>query len=38
VWVTPDLRGALTSYAILKDARDWVQTSDHVPVMVEMAV
>jgi exodeoxyribonuclease-3 len=38
VWVTPDLRGALTSYAVLKDARDWVQTSDHVPVMVEMAV
>jgi exodeoxyribonuclease-3 len=38
VWVTPDLEPALHSFAILKDARDWVQTSDHVPVMVELAL
>jgi len=38
VWVTPDLVPALRSYTILKDARDWPQTSDHVPVCVELAV
>ena len=32
VWATPDL--SPTGYTILKDARDWVQTSDHVPVCV----
>ena len=36
VWVTPDL--APVGMEILKDARDWQQTSDHVPVMVEVAV
>ncbi len=38
IWTTKDLECALRSYSILKDARDWAQTSDHVPVMVEMAV
>jgi exodeoxyribonuclease-3 len=38
VWVTPDLRSGLTSFRVLKDARDWAQTSDHVPVMVELQV
>jgi exodeoxyribonuclease III len=38
VWVTPDLRSKLRSYAVLKDARDWPQASDHVPVMVELAI
>jgi exodeoxyribonuclease III len=38
VWVTPDLRGKLRSHAVLKDARDWKQGSDHVPVAVELAV
>ena len=38
VWVTPDLKGKLKSHAILQDARDWVQTSDHVPVCVELAL
>ncbi|WP_426959939.1 exodeoxyribonuclease III [Muricoccus radiodurans] len=37
VWVSPDLAGRLVRHAVLKDARDWVQTSDHVPVMVEIA-
>lgn len=35
VWVSPDLRPKLKRYAIMKDARDWPQSSDHVPVMVE---
>ncbi|PPQ26194.1 exodeoxyribonuclease III [Rhodopila globiformis] len=38
IWVTPDLKPALKSQAILKDARDWPQGSDHVPVCVEMRV
>ena len=37
VWVTPDLQAALRRHAILKDARDWPQGSDHVPVCVEIA-
>ncbi|MSO90480.1 MAG: exodeoxyribonuclease III [Acetobacteraceae bacterium] len=38
IWVTPDLRGKLKRHTILQDARDWVQTSDHVPVCVELAL
>ena len=36
VWVSPDLVPALHSHTILKDARDWQQTSDHVPVAVTL--
>jgi exodeoxyribonuclease-3 len=36
IWVSPDLVPGLKRYEILKDARDWPQTSDHVPVMVEL--
>lgn len=36
VWVTPALQGKLKGHKILKDARDWTQTSDHVPVMLEL--
>ncbi|CAH2601393.1 Exodeoxyribonuclease III [Rhodovastum atsumiense] len=36
VWVSRDLTKALRSYTILKDARDWPQASDHVPVCVEL--
>ena len=38
VWVTPDLAGKLKSQTVLKDARDWKQASDHVPVCVELAL
>lgn len=37
IWVSPDLAGALRRHVVLKDARDWTQASDHVPVMVELA-
>jgi exodeoxyribonuclease-3 len=37
VWVSPDLAGGLSQHVVLKDARDWAQASDHVPVMVEIA-
>jgi exodeoxyribonuclease-3 len=36
VWVTQDLQGALKRQIVLKDARDWPQSSDHVPVCVEL--
>ena len=38
VWVTPDLVPALQGLDVLRDARDWTQTSDHVPVSVTLAV
>jgi len=38
VWVTPDLVAGLRSSTVLVEARDWTQTSDHVPVCVELAV
>jgi exodeoxyribonuclease-3 len=38
IWVTPDLLPQLTQQTTLKDARDWPQTSDHVPVCVELSV
>ncbi len=38
VWVSPDLVPGLASQTILKDARDWQQASDHVPVSVVMEV
>jgi len=37
IWVTPDLTGKLKRQITLKDARDWPQASDHVPVCVEIA-
>lgn len=37
VWVSADLVPKLRRHAVLKDARDWPLTSDHVPVMVEIA-
>ena len=38
VWVTEDLGGSLVKQTIHKDARDWTQASDHVPVCVELAL
>ncbi|MBV9734987.1 MAG: endonuclease/exonuclease/phosphatase family protein [Acidisphaera sp.] len=38
VWVTHDLAPALVRQVTLKDARDWPQPSDHVPVCVELAL
>ncbi len=35
IWVTPDLAPALRSMQVLRDARDWERTSDHVPVCIE---
>ena len=36
VWLSPGLKTALKSQAILKKMRGWQKASDHVPVMVEI--
>ncbi len=36
IWVTPDLTARLHRQLVLKDARDWPQGSDHVPVCIEL--
>jgi exodeoxyribonuclease-3 len=38
VWVSDDLLGNLSGHQIHKPARSWVQTSDHVPVLVELTL
>jgi exodeoxyribonuclease-3 len=38
IWVSPGLKGAVTSHTILKPLRGWKRASDHVPVMAEIAV
>ena len=38
VWVSHDLAPRLKRQITLKDARDWPQTSDHVPVCVEIEI
>jgi exodeoxyribonuclease-3 len=38
VWVSHDLAGGLAGYKILKEARNWPQPSDHVPVAVTLEV
>lgn len=36
IWVTPNLAENLKAFSIAKDARDWPQPSDHVPVVLDM--
>ncbi len=36
IWVSQGLKDAVTSQAILKQARGWPQPSDHVPVVAEL--
>lgn len=38
VWVSPSLAPALKSMTVLKQARGWTNPSDHVPVMIELAL
>jgi exodeoxyribonuclease-3 len=38
VWLSPGLKGALKSQAILKKMRGWQKASDHVPVIVEFDI
>ncbi|MBB2170203.1 exodeoxyribonuclease III [Gluconacetobacter aggeris] len=35
VWITADLTDHLAGMTVLRDARDWPTTSDHVPVAVD---
>jgi exodeoxyribonuclease III len=38
IWVTEPIAPHITSYTTLPEARGWDKTSDHVPVMVELAL
>ena len=38
VWVSPALKGAVTSQSIIKKTRGWQRASDHVPVIADIAV
>ena len=38
IWVTPQLSGALKGYSTLQHARDWESPSDHVPIMMDIAL
>lgn len=38
IWVTADLVKNLQHYDILRDARDWTQPSDHVPVALTLTI
>jgi exodeoxyribonuclease-3 len=38
IWVSPDLKGSLVRHQILKPARGWTPASDHVPVLIELAL
>jgi exodeoxyribonuclease-3 len=36
IWVTPDLEDRLVDAVVLREARNWIGPSDHVPVVVEL--
>lgn len=36
IWVTPNLRGNIGEFSVLKHARDWEKPSDHVPVILDL--
>jgi len=38
VWVTPPLAGAVRHASVLRAARGWEKASDHVPVIVDLAL
>ncbi len=38
MWTSGDLLPALQRCTVLKEARDWPQSSDHVPVVLELAL
>ncbi|MGE5539984.1 MAG: exodeoxyribonuclease III [Gemmatimonas sp.] len=38
VWVSPALKPALKSMTVLDEARGWPSPSDHVPVLIELAL
>ena len=38
IWATPVLRSKLSASHIIRDARGWESTSDHVPVMMDIAL
>ncbi|HEX6977921.1 MAG TPA: exodeoxyribonuclease III [Alphaproteobacteria bacterium] len=37
-WVTPELKANIRAVHVLKSARDWPSPSDHVPIVLDLAV
>jgi len=38
MWASPELAGTLTSHRVLEPCRSWQRPSDHVPLILEIAV
>jgi len=38
IWATPDLAPKIKTHVIMKEARGWMQPSDHVPSLVELDI
>lgn len=38
IWVGPELKGAIRSHHLLKDARGWVKPSDHIPLSLTLSI
>ena len=38
IWISPGLKGAASSHAILRRVRNWARPSDHVPVLATLTV
>ena len=36
IWISPGLQGCVSEHAILREARNWPQPSDHVPVLARI--
>jgi len=36
IWVSPSLKKAVNDFKIIKETRNWQQTSDHVPVIIKI--
>jgi exodeoxyribonuclease-3 len=38
MWVSPEVRGAVTSHRVLEPCRSWQRPSDHVPLICELSL
>lgn len=38
IWVTQGLKANIAGFSVAKDARDWTQPSDHVPIFMDLTL
>jgi exodeoxyribonuclease-3 len=38
IWMTPKLNPSVHDFSILREARNWTQPSDHVPVILDLEI